>query len=137
MDRGLVSVIINCRNSEKYLSQCIDSVLIQTYTNYELIIVDNKSKDKTKTIIKSYNDSRIKYYYLKTKLNLGGARNFALKKSKGKYIAFIDSDDIWLDDKLEKTVNKFSKGIGLIYSDVEYFNETSSFRLYNSSQVII
>ena len=135
MDRGLVSVIINCRNSEKYLSQCIDSVLIQTYTNYELIIVDNKSKDKTKTIIKSYNDSRIKYYYLKTKLNLGGARNFALKKSKGKYIAFIDSDDIWLDDKLEKTVNKFSKGIGLIYSDVEYFNETSSFRLYNSRKL--
>ena len=60
--------------------------LIQTYTNYELIIVDNKSNDKTKTIIKSYNDLRIKYYYLKTKLNLGGARNFALKKSKGKYI---------------------------------------------------
>ena len=48
MDRGLVSVIINCRNSEKYLSQCIDSVLIQTYTNYELIIVDNKSKIKQK-----------------------------------------------------------------------------------------
>ena len=66
---------------------------------------------------------------MKTKLNLGGARNFALKKSKGKYIAFIDSDDIWLDDKLEKTVNKFSKGIGLIYSDVEYFNETSSFKI--------
>ena len=72
---------------------------------------------------------------MKTKLNLGGARNFALKKSKGKYIAFIDSDDIWLDDKLEKTVNKFSKGIGLIYSDVEYFNETSSFRLYNSRKL--
>ena len=63
---------------------------------------------------------------MKTKLNLGGARNFALKKSTVS-IAFIDSDDIWLDDKLEKTVNKFSKGIGLIYSDVEYFNETSSF----------
>ncbi len=131
----LISVIINCRNSEKYLKPCINSVLNQTYTNFEVLIVDNKSTDRTKEIIKSYSDSRIKYYYLKKPLSLGNARNFALNHSIGDYIAFIDSDDLWYPEKLEKVVNRFSKNIGLIYTNVQYFNESKSFNLYSYRKI--
>jgi glycosyltransferase involved in cell wall biosynthesis len=95
-----VSVIINCYNSEKYLAKTIESILNQTYDDFEVIIVDNCSTDKTKEIIDSYDDKRINYYSTFKNLNLSEARNYALSKVRGNYIAFLDSDDIWIENKL-------------------------------------
>ena len=79
--KELVSVIVNCRNSEKFLKECINSVVNQTFKNLEIIVVDNQSTDNTKHIIDSYKDKRIKYYFTKSHLSLGAARNVALEKS--------------------------------------------------------
>ena len=94
----LVSLITPCYNSEKYLDECITSVISQTYQNWEMLIVDDNSSDNSSTIINSYskNDDRIKPIFLKDNLGPASARNIAISKSKGKYLAFLDSDDIWL-----------------------------------------
>ena len=98
---NLISVIINCRNSQKYIKETIDSVINQTYKNFEIIIVNNNSTDNTKNIIFSYSDQRIKYFELNKSISLGAARNISLKESSGEFIAFIDSDDIWDKSKID------------------------------------
>lgn len=126
------SVIINCKNSEKYLKEAVDSVLDQSYEIFEIIIVDNNSKDNTSKIIQSIVDPRIKYFKLNKDLTLGEARNFGILNSNGKYIAFLDSDDFWHNDKLKKSLSQFiNNKIALAYSNVSYFNENSSFNLYS------
>ena len=99
----LVSIITPSYNSEKFISMTIDSVLRQTYRNWEMIIVDDASTDNTCTIIYDYckKDNRIKLIRLKKNSGAAVARNRAIEKSKGKYIAFLDSDDIWLPEKLK------------------------------------
>lgn len=92
----LVSVIINCYNGEKYLREAIDSVIAQTYTNWEIIFWDNQSTDSTAEIVKSYKDERIRYFYAPEHTPLGEARNLAMKEANGKFISFLDADDIWL-----------------------------------------
>lgn len=104
--KELVSIIMPSYNTADFIADAIKSVQQQTYTNWELLIVDDCSKDNTDEIIKSFlSDNRIKYY--KNKKNYGAAisRNFAIKKAKGKWIAFLDSDDIWLPDKLSKQIS--------------------------------
>jgi glycosyltransferase involved in cell wall biosynthesis len=103
----LVSVIMNCYNGEKYLKEAINSVLQQTYSNWELIFWDNQSTDGSKLIIKSYEDDRILYFHADSQSPLSKARNLAIEKSKGKYLAFLDSDDVWLPTKLELQINGF------------------------------
>jgi len=127
------SVIINCKNSEKYLKEAVDSVLDQSYENFEIIIVDNNSKDNTSKIIQSLSDFRIKYFKLNNSLSLGEARNFGLKNSNGKFIGFLDSDDFWHCEKLEKSLIQFNNyQTALVYSNVNYFNEKDSFQLYSN-----
>ncbi len=100
----LVSIITPLYNAEKYIETTIQSVQYQTYKNWEMIIVDDCSKDRGPEIVKKYieNDNRIKL--MKLEKNSGGAvaRNRAIKEAKGKYIAFLDSDDLWYPEKLEK-----------------------------------
>jgi len=103
----LVSVIMNCYNGEAYLNDAIKSVLNQTYKNFEIIFWDNQSKDNSKNIFRSFNDKRLKYFYSSKHTTLYEARNLAIKKSKGEYIAFLDTDDIWLKDKLHLQIKKF------------------------------
>lgn len=101
----LVSIITPSYQTAEYIAETIESVLAQTYTNWEMIIVDDCSKDKTDEVVLSYlSDSRIRY--LKNKTNSGAAvsRNRALRKAKGRWITFLDSDDLWSPDKLEKQV---------------------------------
>nr|WP_044977212.1 glycosyltransferase family 2 protein [Ruminococcus sp. HUN007] len=101
----LVSIIMPSYNTAKFIGESIQSVLDQTYTNWELIIVDDCSTDETDEIVKPYLvDKRIKYY--KNKCNSGAAvsRNLALKEAKGRWIAFLDSDDLWKNDKLQKQI---------------------------------
>jgi len=100
-----VSIIIPCYNAEKYIGQCIESVLNQTYTNYECIVVDDGSVDNSETIINSYikSDYRIKYLYKKNE-GVSSARNYGIKEAKGEWIQLLDSDDILLPDKIEKQI---------------------------------
>lgn len=101
----LVSIITPSYNTAKYIDKTIKSVLNQTYSNWEMIIVDDCSTDITDQVIKPYlKDKRIRY--IKNDTNLGAAlsRNLALRESKGRWIAFLDSDDLWVPNKLEKQI---------------------------------
>ena len=128
--KELVSVVINCRNSEEFLKECIDSVVNQSYQNIEIIFVDNQSTDNTSKIIKSYKDSRINYFKTPNFMTLGGARNIGLNHAKGVFISFLDSDDIWDKNKLLYSIPVINNDIEMVYSDVIYFNKTNSFNLY-------
>ena len=100
-DNCLVTVVIPMFNAQKYIAETIDSVLNQTHKNFEIIIIDNHSTDKSREIVKNYSDSRIKLIELK--FNSGGParpRNVGIENAKGKYVAFLDADDLWLPDKL-------------------------------------
>lgn len=129
--KPLVSVIMNCYNSDQYLAQSIESILNQQYDNFEIIFWDNNSTDNSAAIAASYGDRRIQYFKGETTVPLGAARNLALEKVQGSLIAFLDCDDIWMPDKLEKQVSLFlaDEEVGLVYSDSNYFNEKGI--LYN------
>lgn len=99
--KDLVSVIIPTYNRAHLVTDAINSVLNQTYTNFELLVVDDHSTDSSKEIIKSIDDKRIKYLLNKRTKGAQGARNTGLLKARGKWIAFLDSDDNWLENKLE------------------------------------
>ena len=97
----MVSVIIPAYNVERFIAETIDSVLVQSYSNWELIIIDDGSNDNTATIIQKYceTDSRINYFY-QPNSGVSIARNNGLSKAKGKYIALLDADDVWEKDNL-------------------------------------
>lgn len=100
-EKPLVSVIINCYNSEKYLRETIDSLIAQTYENWEAIFWDNCSTDKTGEIIVSYNESRFRYFLAGKNTPLGEARNLAMENIQGGFFCFLDSDDVWVPTFLE------------------------------------
>lgn len=102
---GLVSIIMPSFNTADYIKDSIESVLNQTYSNWELIIVDDCSTDNTEKIVNSFADSRV--VFLKNESNMGAAisRNKALRYAKGQWVAFLDSDDLWMPEKLEKQIN--------------------------------
>ena len=118
-NQPLVSIIINCYNGEKFLNECIKSVLSQSYINWEVIFWDNQSEDGSAKIFKSYKDKRFKYFFAKEHTPLYKARNLAIKESKGELIAFIDTDDLWEKNKLELQVPKFEDStVSLVYSNL-------------------
>ena len=92
---GKISIIVNFHNGQKYLKNCIDSILSQEYTNFEIILFDNNSSDNSSLVAKEYKDKRIKYFYNNNKVTLYKARNLALNKAKGEFVAFLDCDDWW------------------------------------------
>ncbi len=118
----LVSIIINCFNGEKYLQQCLESVISQKYKNWEIIFWDNQSTDSSSKIFKKYKDNRFKYFLANKHTNfLYEARNYALKKAQGDFIALLDVDDWWLPDKLEKQISLFDNpDVGLVYGNLWY-----------------
>lgn len=115
----LVSVIMPSYNTESYIADSIQSVIDQTYQNWELIIVDDCSTDRTRERAASFRDERI--ILLKNEKNVGAAssRNYALRKAKGKWIAFLDSDDLWLPNKLEKQI-RFMEDHNAVFSYTAY-----------------
>ena len=110
-----VSVIIPIYNSEKYIEQCINSVINQTYKNLEIIVVDDNSTDNSLNKIKNIKDKRIKIIELKNNYGVSTARNKGIDASTGDYICFIDSDDYWNLKKIEKQI-KFIKDKEFIYA---------------------
>ena len=134
--KKLISIIVNCHNGQKYLEGCINSILEQTYKNWELVFFDNFSTDKSKKILKSYTDKRIKYFKSKKYLTLYKARNIAIKKAKGKYIAFLDTDDWWHKTKLEEQIKflKKNKKYQIICTNFYlYFQNINKFKKRYSS----
>jgi len=113
-----VSVQIPCYNSERYLSKTIESVLGQTFGDFEIVIINDGSSDTTENIAKNYRDTRIKYIYQNNR-GLAAARNRALSESTGEYIAFLDHDDLWLPEKLEKQIGALeaNKDTAIAYSN--------------------
>ncbi|EGQ9770503.1 glycosyltransferase family 2 protein [Vibrio alginolyticus] len=102
----LVSIIMPTYNSTDTVVESIQSVLSQTYKNWELIIVDDRSTDNTWQVIQTYADKydNIRVYQNKENLGAGASRNFAIEKAKGRFIAFLDSDDLWTEDKLSEQI---------------------------------
>jgi len=125
----LISVIINCYNGENFLKDCFESINKQTYKNWEVIFWDNQSYDNSKEIFNFYSNDKYKYFYAENHTKLGEARNLAVEKSKGDWIAFLDCDDYWEYDKLEKQVNLFLKikdpRLSFIYSKIKIINSTN------------
>jgi teichuronic acid biosynthesis glycosyltransferase TuaG len=123
---NLVSIITPSYESERFISQTIDSVLAQTYQNWEMIIVDDVSPDNSNKTISEYikKDSRIKLIKLEKNSGPAVARNKAIEEAKGRYIAFLDADDLWKPEKLEKQI-KFmeEKKCALSYSAYETMSE--------------
>ena len=118
-----VSVIIPVYNNAKYLKECLDSVVKQTYKNLEIIIIDDKSSDNSLEVISQFDDKRIKLIKLRKNSGAAIARNKGVEIASGDYICYVDSDDIWAQDKIKKQVNFMKQNdYTFIYSDYAYLN---------------
>ncbi len=124
----MISVIIPSYNRAKTIERAINSVLSQTYSNLELIIVDDCSTDNTKEIVKKIKDSRVRYYCFKENKGACAARNYGVSVSKGDYIAFQDSDDEWVLSKLEKQLECMnSLKVDVVFSTINLYNTKGNF----------
>lgn len=121
MESGLISIITPTYNCAKFIGETIESVQAQTYTQWEMIVVDDCSTDTTKKIVESYakEDERIRYHCLKENSGAAVARTTAMRLANGEYMAFLDSDDLWMCDKLEKQL-EFMKGHDVAFTCTAY-----------------
>lgn len=120
----LVSVIINCFNGERFIRDAVKSVIDQSYGNWEIIFWDNQSSDSSLEACKEFKDPRIKIYESESHTLLYEARNRALKKANGAYIAFLDVDDKWLPNKLTEQIKIFEdESVGCVYGNYLISNE--------------
>jgi glycosyltransferase involved in cell wall biosynthesis len=122
--KGLVSVVITCYNYGRFLPFAVESVLEQTYPNFEIIVVNDGSTDNTDDAIQRYlQNTRLKYIRQKN----GGqanAKNTGIRASVGEFVAFLDADDLWVREKLERQLNRFSdSGTGVVYSGASFIDE--------------
>ncbi len=136
-NQPLVSIIMNCYNSDTYLKEAIDSVFAQTYQNWEIIFWDNQSTDKSAEIVKSYDD-RIKYFYASEHTGLGEGRNHALEKVNGEFFSFLDCDDIIDSKKIEIQVDVFLKNseVDFVYSNGCRINDKGEKKTVFSSRAL-
>jgi glycosyltransferase involved in cell wall biosynthesis len=118
----LVSVIMNVRNGASFLREALDSVLAQTFTDWELIVWDDCSTDNSAQIISEYRDPRIHYFLSPEDTTLGKARGDAIHHASGEWLAFLDQDDVWLPGKLEKQMALTASGVGIIYGRTVMFD---------------
>ena len=125
-----VSAIVLTYNRASILTTAIASILDQTFEDFELIVVDNYSGDNTESVVKSYNDKRIRYFKNQNNGFIGINRNYGIEKSSGEYIAFLDDDDLWLPEKLEKQLKLLdsNKELGLVFSDCYRIDENGNFQ---------
>lgn len=127
MQSHKVSIITPLYNSESFIAETIQSVIAQTYNNWEMLIVDDCSTDNSKSIIEDFSkhDDRIKYF--KTSSPSGSPtipRNIGIEMASGRFIAFLDSDDLWNSDKLQLQIPLFNdEKVGIVFSDYEKINE--------------
>ena len=139
--KPLVSIVTPSYNTSKFIAECIESVLSQTYENWEMIIVDDCSSDNSREIIKKYveQDSRVKLIAQKENRGVAVVRNRAIDEAKGDYITLLDSDDIWLPYKLEKQIT-LMEDRGVLMSFCSYSTvdeEGSDIGLYSIKKSIV
>lgn len=128
MTEPRVSVVMNCYNSDRFLREAIDSVYAQTYNDWEIVFFDNASTDHSAEIAQSY-DRRLRYFRNDVTIPLGAARNAALSHCRGKYIAFLDCDDLWLPEKLARQLPLFDDpDVGLVFSNSTSFATDGTWR---------
>lgn len=125
--RPKVSILMNCYNGERWLKEAIDSIYAQTYQNWEIIFIDNCSTDNSSKIIGQY-DHRLKYYKTNRNISLGSARNWAMQFISGKYLAFLDVDDLWLPQKLQLQIEQLENNLDfmLCYTGNYFINDESN-----------
>ena len=123
MQTPLITVGIPSYIHAKFLARCLESVITQTYSNLEVIVVDNYSTDDTDSILSGFRDPRISIVKVNNGGSIGKSRNAILNKSRGEWIAFLDSDDWWIEDKLKKCADFFQVGVDLIYHDLIFVDE--------------
>lgn len=128
------SIIVNCLNGEQFLKRSLNSIFNQTYEDWEVIFFDNNSSDSSADIAKSYG-SKIKYYKANETHSLGKARDVAVDLAKGKFIAYLDVDDLWQKNKLEIQRSLFSDSIDFVYTNTLITDDdNNSFPLFNYSK---
>jgi len=129
---------MNCHNGEIFLKESINSVINQTYKNWELIFWDNFSNDRSKEILLKFSDNRIKYYHAEKFTPLYEARNLAIKKASGEFISFLDTDDWWSLTRIEKQVEFFlkNKNLDVVYANYYYFyNKTKTKKIVSKKNL--
>ena len=123
--KPLVSVVIPTYNHARYLGRALQSVLNQTYTNWEMIIIDNHSTDNTDEVMTGFTDPRIIYLKIHNNGVIAASRNAGIRAAKGEWIAFLDSDDWWTADKLQVCFDSINHKVDLIYHNLEIISEQS------------
>ena len=115
----LVSIIMTCHNGELFLKNALESIIDQTYSNWELIFFDNCSTDRSEAIVSQYHDTRIRYFRTEKLVNLGSIRKLAFEKCQGAFVCFLDVDDYWSKIKLQKQIEEFekNKNLDILYSN--------------------
>lgn len=134
----IVSIVIPTYNRAKDLNRALKSVQAQTYINWEALIVDNNSDDSTDEVVIGFNDKRMKLFKINNNGVIAASRNMGINQSVGEYIAFLDSDDWWLPQKLEISLQYLQKGADIIYHDLflvrnsgqkRFFRKTITYKL--------
>ena len=121
----LISVVMPNYNGHRFVEQAIDSVLSQTYQNFELLVVDDCSKDDSLWLIKqkAQSDSRIRIIALEKNVGVANARNVGIQEAKGRYISLLDNDDLWTEDKLERQLAIAENGADIVYCSYDFIDE--------------
>ncbi|MDD5680055.1 MAG: glycosyltransferase [Candidatus Omnitrophica bacterium] len=132
-----ISVIIPTYNRANYICNAIDSVLAQTYKDFEIIVVDDGSTDNTKEILRQYDD-KIRYFYQDNR-GVSVSRNKGMREANGEYVAFLDSDDIWMPNKLERQISYMDSNpdIGLTYSFARYYSKDENYEKIRPKSIAI
>ena len=133
MASSLVSVIVPTYNRATLVSRAIESVLAQTYENFELIVVDDASTDDTEVVVRGYDDERVTYLCHRRNSRVSAARNTGIDYASGEYLAFLDDDDEWFPTKLERQLNHLEAAdltMGMVYCWMEYHDAETPVRQY-------
>ena len=132
-----VSIIMNCYNGEKFLKQSLDSIIKQTFIDWELIFWDVSISDKSKKILESYYEKRFKYFNVGIKKNLYHSRNEAIEVSSGEIICFLDCDDWWHPEKLKKQIKLFDdNSVAMVYSNyIEHYQNKNKIKKISKNKI--
>ena len=136
--KPLISIIIPTYNHANFLNRCLNSIVAQTYANWEAIVIDNFSVDETSSVIEKFSNYNITYLKFKNNGIIASSRNYGILKSKGSLIAFLDSDDWWVPEKLEVSVKHINNGIDLTYHSLKRiinFNNSKNNSVFKSRKL--
>jgi len=127
MNNPLISVVIPSFNHDRFIKNALESVIKQTYVKWEIIVIDNHSTDNTDAILKQYSNYNLRILKINNNGVIAVSRNAGIRASNGEWIAFLDSDDSWYENKLQECVNEMNTGIDLIYHDLNIKRTDLSF----------